>query len=898
MLTILLAWFLCINVSAAADLPGVPLSFEVDSTGKWLLPADLPAQFAQAGVKPGWALTAVDGVRFDDPKAARRRVALGPARLVQLSFDTPEGETVLQVQRGDFVQLEELGILQWPKGFTAGASSWLDPGTGSPWLVDGAGAIWALDTATGGWSAVANGSGAAKPRGIPDVWFTLSSAPWVMSRPDEVTISDATGMRTTMSHAARIRRLQGRTGDHLVVPEPDGLEVLAVTWPRGTPELPECVPSVPETCLVAGRQIAAELIGRPGGKVEALRDFGVACSSGVYRACLEAVTLEQPELGPRAQACLDQDANACHEVARARLGTEPGKPDEILVGTLEFACSVDASGSLGERLRRLEDVGEGCMLLSAAQDRLGAPDRALLGLDQACVLGRAEACDEATRRRKEAFAMRTVRECEDPATPLPSSCVQLGHLLQAGPVSSTKLDDFGAFLRGCELGDEDGCVLLGDYVDRWGIDHPRVLDAENSLDKACKAGEQRACVGSAHLLVRHDPRSEAYAQALQRFADACAAGEASGCIAGAEQRRIGKARRVHAPLPIDMWSTACDLHSALGCAGLGERYYRSRRTWDEAYTAWTKSCETGEAGACTDLGRLVSSRHKTPWPQEQPADAYLKKGCENGNAEGCYWLAADDVPRHGDPPENAYLLLKRSCDGDYGEACAVLGRIHLERHTSFDDEIAAGRLQSACDNGHFESCRVLSEMYAKGKGVEKDRVKARELAQRYSVNARQRHVRLGAHIGFPYLLGGEGELVLPIPVGPALAVTGAYSYVPGVGGVMVLLKGGSMPSVAPALVYEDAGVRLYPNNKARGLYAMVGMHRLQATGGNLNKPLVRDGFSARLGMYSESKFLFTRVEMGLAQYGMVYLSDFDSDQTGKFPLLQPTLGFTIGVSLF
>jgi uncharacterized protein len=898
----MLSALLLVSLSAAAaDLPGVPLTFDVDADGRWVLPEALPEAFAQAGVQPGWALSAVDGQAFEDPLEAQRRVAIGPARNVQLQFDTPDGDTIVLVPRGPMVQVEEVGLLPWPEGFRPTATGWRATSAGGLWLMDTDNQAWSIDPATGAQDRVGEGSERAADLddgAVPSVWWALSDAPWVTVRTAGLTVGDGGGAREALKQAARLQGFQGDPGDHLAVPTPDGLEIFTVSWPRGTLQLPVCVPDVPETCLVAGSQIARELGERPGGRAEARRALGLACQGGVYRACLESVALDDEAIAERARACVEKDANACHDVARARLRAEPDEPGEVLVGVLEYACAVDASGSLGERLRRLEDVGEGCMLLADAFDTLGVLDRALLSLDQACVLGRAEACEDATRRRADAFALRTVRECEDEDLPLPSACVQLGRLLQVGPISSTELDDFSAFLRACELGDEDGCVVLADYVDRWGITHPRVVAAEKTLLDSCNKEEQRACVGGAHLLVRHDPRSDEYAQALLLFNTACQSGLPSACIAGAEQRRIGAARKVEAPDPITMWTLACDQQSAPGCAGLGERMSRSKRTWPDAYTAWTRACDTGEAGACTDLGRLVENKHDPAWDGEQPSVDYLERGCENGDAEGCFWMADPDVPRKGDPPEPAYLLLERSCDGEYGPACATLGSVHIQRKTSFDDEIAAGKLERACDNGHFESCKDLGEMFLKGKGVEKDRVKAREFAQRYSVNARRRHLRLGAHIGFPYVAGAEGELVLPIPVGPAIAATGSFSYLPGLSGALYQVRSDSPPDDAPDLWYADVGARLYPNNKARGLYVMGGAHRIRLVNAPEGDKYDRQGISGRLGMYNENKVFYTRVEMGIANYGLIDLNDFDEDETAQFPLIQAVLGVSFGIAAF
>ena len=889
------------SAASAARLPGLPLEFEVAEGGQWALPAELPPAFVAAGVKPGWSLLSVDGQAFD-PARSSRQVATGPARPIQLELSTPQGETVVVVPRLPLVMVESVGLLPWPAGLTGAGAELRTDAEGNVWVVDPARQARRLDLASGALQEGALPTGAATPT-VPTLWWGLSAAPWALMPDPAVStgpVVDAPGaeLQARFKGAARVQQFQGQAGDHLLLPTPEGLEVWATSFPRGTAELPSCAPAFPEGCLVAGRSVAATLMHHEGGREEARRLYALACEGGVYRACMEQVSLDRPDLALRAEACLGQNANACHEVARGLLDGVEGAPDEVQVGVLEVACAVDASGSLGERLRRLEDVGEGCRLLATAHDARSAPDRALLSLDQACVLGRAEACEDAGRRRADAFALRTVRECEDEALPLASSCVQLGRLLGAGPIAATTLDQFGAYARACALGDEEGCVLLGDFVDRWGIAHPRVVEAEAKLQAACDAGEARACVGSGHLLVRHEPRSEAYGQALTLFASACAAGLPSGCIAGAEQRRIGAARKVEAPDAVGLWTSACDQASAPGCAGLGERLSRSKDTWSGAYTAWTQACDTGEASACTDLGGFVVNKHEPAWPNEQPADDYLLRGCENGDPEGCFELAGLSMPRKGEPAEPTYVLLERSCEGDFGPGCASLGRVHLQRKTSFDDEIAARHFESACDNGHFDSCKALGEMYARGKGVERDRVRAREFAQRYSINANRRLLRVGIHAGFPYVLGGEAELVAPIPVGPAIALTGSYSFLPQLGGVMLQLQGDSYPDVKPDLQYYDAGVRVYPNNKARGLFGMVGFHRLEALNGALSAPIARQGGSLRLGIHSDSRWSYTRVEMGIGQYGLVNLNDFDEDESGTFPLIQATLGISVGLAPF
>lgn len=905
----------------AATLPGVSIPFDIDEEGRWVLSSDLPANLADAGAQPGWILREVDGMAFDNPTMVQLRVASGPARNIQLLFaiPQPEGEgieepppedgaeeeeavepelpeAILVARRSPLVLVEEVAFMPWPEGLQPPVKAWQEDWAGSAVLIDSAQDAWILDEGAGG--LFRSNAGEWTEHSIPDVFWGLSSATWAFLSAKGVERGDVGWARERLQGAARRASFRGEAGDHLVIQEDDGLRVWSMSWPRGTPSLPTCQPRVPETCLTSGMQILADLGERPGAQEEAMRHLGLACANGVHRACYESVALEDPSTAPQVESCIGGDVTACNKVAADRLAFDPEQPEDLVLGLLEYACELEGSGTLGERLRRLEDVGQGCILLSNAYDARGMPDLALLNLDQACVIGRADACEEAAERRHQAFAARTVRECEDPDLPIATSCVDLGKLLQQGEVPVATVDDFGAFLRGCTLGAVDGCILLGDYVDRWGIEHVRVQEAESQLLGSCAEGEQRACVGAAHLLVRHEPRTEAYGKALSLFSSSCEAGLGEGCVAGAEQRRIGYARKVEAPSQVELWTSACDRHDAVGCAGLGERLARSKPELESAFTAYERSCELGHASACSQLGQLVERRHDPAWPGEQPSDAYLERGCTNGDPEGCFWLAEDALPRKGEPPEQTYLLLDQSCEGEYGPGCAQLATVHLERKTNFDEEIAARHLDTACDNGHYDSCRILGGMYLRGRGVDRDRQKANELLERFRLNARRRHLRVGAALGLPYGAGGELELVLPIPVGPAISLGGNAAYLPKAGTVLMLVKGEGEPNVAPDLQILGASGRLYPNPQGRGLYGAIGVHQLVATGGDLGDDLrVRAGWNWRMGIRSQTNMLYTSLEIGMGQFGNLVLADFEEGEPGAFPIVLPALGFSVGLAL-
>ncbi|MFT5454958.1 MAG: TPR repeat protein [Myxococcota bacterium] len=893
MLTLLFA-----AVATAASLPGLTLPFE-DKDGGWVLADGLAPELVEGGLAPGWRLTAVDDLEFTNPLAVKRAVAQGPSRDVRLRFSIPgarrgQDETIIVARRSALVHAEQVDLLPWPSGFQGATQLWRSDGSGWPAAIDGTGQVWVVDPDAG---EIRPATDPGDPIALTSLFWELSTATWAILRPDAVDWSTRDAAQGDLGRAARVSEWYGAVGDHLLLQTAAGLEVLAIDHPRGTPQLPSCSPRVPETCLASGKQILAQLADRPGAAEEARAQFGIACTQGVHRACFEAVALDAPDLQSKVSACVDHaQIGACTAVAEDRYSLDPNNPDEVVLGMLDFACQLEGSGTLGQRLRRLEDVGEACLLLSEAHDARGAPDQALLALDQGCVLGRAEACEDAESRRHEAYAARTVRECEDPDRPIAPSCVELGQLLQQGPIPSATLDDFGAFLRGCSLGSTESCMRLGDYVDRWGIDNIRVKQAESDLGRSCSDGEQRACLGQAHLLVRHEPRSEAYGQALTLFSGACRDGLGEACIAGAEQRRIGAARKLAAPPQLEMWGQACALNEPLGCAGHGAKLARVKTSLEIAFGSWTRACDLGNAHSCSELGKLVERSHDPMWSGEQPTDRYLRRGCESGDPEGCFWLAEHTLPKKGEPDEDTYLLLEQSCEGEHGAGCAALADVHLDRGTSFDEEIAARHLETACGNGSYDSCRVLGVMYMSGKGVERDRRKAKELLERFRVNASRRLIRLGLQAGLPSVVSGELEAVLPIPVGPAISFSGTYTNLPGLGRVLVLLDGDDAPKQAPGLQVISASGRVYPNHQARGLYGALGWTHLKAAGGTLEDERVRNGWSARMGLRTDVNFIYTGVELGIGQYGVLRLRDFDKDSKGAFPVILPTFAFNIGVA--
>ncbi|HNC98842.1 MAG TPA: hypothetical protein PKW90_22100, partial [Myxococcota bacterium] len=216
--------FAFLPLTLAATLPGISLPFDVDATGQWVLPAQLPASLTAAGVQPGWTLQAVDGLKLGtDPQAAQRIVAAGPARAVRLHFGTPTGETIVVVQRSPLVVVEELGLLPWSEWFAKDKYVWSTTAEGTPVVIDGQGDGWVLDPTTA--TQIKIPSPKAEPSKIPDLWWSLADAPWVLLAPSGILTGDREWAEGQFLSAARFLNFKDQAGDHLALPTPDGLRM-------------------------------------------------------------------------------------------------------------------------------------------------------------------------------------------------------------------------------------------------------------------------------------------------------------------------------------------------------------------------------------------------------------------------------------------------------------------------------------------------------------------------------------------------------------------------------------------------------------------------------------------------------------------------------------------------
>jgi len=746
--------------------------------------------------------------------------------------------------------------VELPEEFSGDRPLWKTNRLGQALLVDSEDRAWALDLAGRTLRSV-DVDGPLRPYRFPLKYFKRWDEPWmVVEDSTEVPLADG----PDFTGAFLATRWGSDPRDALVRLARHSIEIYSVTPPPDFVPYPACYASVPESCLASAVTILREYAGDPKAKRLARAQIDRACSDGVVRACFMGVTLSNSKLSQAAQDCLDDNAEACATVAgslyaEARLQGESSKAGERM---LEHACELGVAGACSE----------------AAQmyDERELPHNALLMLDRACVSGDRAACDQVEQRRDRAFATGISKACLKDS-PEPVACITLAQFLEEKPLDELGIDAFGAWQRACAGGEDTACRAMAPYIDQWGVDDSRVVQATSALLATCEAGSPEACVGAAHLLVRLDTRDPRYARSRQLYTEACEAGSNLGCVAAAEQSWAGPARKLEFPDAAALYTLACERDDASACAGLGHHLLTASRTHEDAIAPLEKGCELGSARACTELGKLAQEGHHRM--ELDPVEVF-QSGCDQGEPEACYQLglglAGGPVT---DPSTPAYAAFQAACEGGNNPACEAVGRSHLSLQTHYEAGVASGYFDRACEAGLTDSCHELGMLYRKGFGVPRDPKRGRQFLQRAGELQPIKHVRLGARVGFLNLVGVDTELVLPLPVGPAISVGGDFSLLPG--------QGLSMAYIGPT-------VRIYPSHNARGLYAAAGWHQFRIKA--KDTLTTNSGFNGRVGVRVQQNLTWGGVEIGLASVDAPRVRDLIK----PIPLVVPVFGISGGIA--
>ncbi|WP_457748749.1 hypothetical protein [Sulfurimonas sp.] len=102
----------------------------------------------------------------------------------------------------------------------------------------------------------------------------------------------------------------------------------------------------------------------------------------------------------------------------------------------------------------------------------------------------------------------------------------------------------------------------------------------------------------------------------------------------------------------------------------------------------------------------------------------FKQSCDNGYAEGCYNFASLLQKFYEDSDINQKIIAQsyeKSCDGGYIDGCNKVATLYAWGRGVKQDYIKASQLyKKACDKGNQLACYNLGNMYGSGDGVKQD----------------------------------------------------------------------------------------------------------------------------------------------------------------------------------
>jgi TPR repeat protein len=296
--------------------------------------------------------------------------------------------------------------------------------------------------------------------------------------------------------------------------------------------------------------------------------------------------------------------------------------------------------------------------------------------------------------------------------------------------------------RSCALHFATGCVDLAfDYA--TGHDGVARDDARATpiFVEACDGGEASGCYNAG--LMYDDGRGvpEDPAAAAAAYEDGCRGGSAMACDNLGTHYVDGRGVERSSEKAADLYRRACDGSSwdpsnDDGCVNLGRAYrdgigveknpVRAAELFAQVCVRTAEDADraTEPAGsrACSLLGAQFASGSGVE-ADLSSAIELSKKGCDRGDAFGCFNLGAmyengQGVTRDDTAARGYY---QRACDLDDAEACFQFGLMSSEgRGGDRSDEQAAAFYERACNAGDGKGCVNLGGLYADGDGVPLD----------------------------------------------------------------------------------------------------------------------------------------------------------------------------------
>jgi TPR repeat protein len=237
------------------------------------------------------------------------------------------------------------------------------------------------------------------------------------------------------------------------------------------------------------------------------------------------------------------------------------------------------------------------------------------------------------------------------------------------------------YTRACNLGHARGCYSMGISYDTGRGTVTNNARAAYGYEQACDAGVSMACTDLGFLLERGRGVMADRKRAAELFRRGCE-------------------------------GSPCEPPNLRGCVNLGDAYRDGigvEQDYARAAQIFRATCdspiraeEEARVRACVLFAALQFDGEGVP-EDEEAALRTSKDGCEQGDAFGCFNVAAILASR--EEYELAADFYRRSCEGDDAEACYQLGLLHEEGNGAPFDFARAGELfRKACRAGFAKAC--------------------------------------------------------------------------------------------------------------------------------------------------------------------------------------------------
>lgn len=177
------------------------------------------------------------------------------------------------------------------------------------------------------------------------------------------------------------------------------------------------------------------------------------------------------------------------------------------------------------------------------------------------------------------------------------------------------------------------------------------------------------------------------------------------------------------------WNLACLKKKAEACVQLAEAFEEGLGDLIQdqriALGYYKEGCEAGSAKACAKAAQMINAGTAN-FKKPALAAELGARGCAQKNLDAC--AAQAEGMMTGSDYEGGLTLARTTCNAKVQDACRLVARHEFDRVQNYGAAIALA--QNGCDAKQAWGCNIMVEAYQNGKGVERDRAKVFDYAER------------------------------------------------------------------------------------------------------------------------------------------------------------------------